>query len=70
MARVRCFAGVSYPERPVAFEWKGAWLDVTRVIAQAHTPEGMVFDVLAQDGRRYRLMWLEASDNWSVKTQL
>ena len=66
MARVRCFAGVSYPERPVAFEWKGAWLDVTRVIAQARTPEGMVFDVLAADGQGYRLNWVEAPDRWSV----
>jgi hypothetical protein len=66
MARVRCYAGTSYPERPVAFVWNGRWLDVTRLIAQARTPEGMVFDVLAADGQGYRLNWVEASDRWSV----
>jgi hypothetical protein len=66
ITRVRCYAGTSYPERPVAFEWEGRWLDVARAIAQSRTPEGMVFDVLAADGQRYRLNWVEACDRWSV----
>ena len=70
MPRVRCYAGTSYPERPLAFEWEGVWRDVVAVVRSARSPEGMVFDVLSQDGRRYRLMWFEASDNWSVETQL
>ena len=66
MSRVHCYAGASYPVRPVAFEWEGRWLDVTRVIAQARTLFGLVFDVLAEDGRRYRPKWIESHDRWSV----
>ena len=66
MANVRSYAGVSYPERPVAFEWEGRWLEVAELLRQARTPEGLVFDVLAADGQGYRLNWVEASDRWSV----
>jgi hypothetical protein len=64
---VHCYAGTSYPERPVAFEWEGCWLDVTRVIAQARSPAGLEFDLLAEDGQRYRLKWAEISDVWSIE---
>jgi len=67
MNRVRCYAGASYPERPAAFEWEGRWLEVAEVLWQARTPEGLVFDVLAKDGRRYRLAWDEARDEWIVR---
>jgi hypothetical protein len=75
MSQVRSYAGASYPERPVAFspppmagEGPGveAWLDVIEVLWQARTPKGLVFDVLAADGRRYRLEWEEAEDRWDV----
>ena len=66
MANVRCYAGASYPERPVAFEWAGQWLDVAEVLRQARTPEGLVFDVLVEDGRRYRLEWDANEDHWSI----
>jgi hypothetical protein len=64
---VHCYAGTSYPERPVAFEWEGRWLDVTRIIAQARSPAGLEFDLLAEDGQRYRLKWAEISDVWSIE---
>jgi hypothetical protein len=68
MNRVRCYAGASYPERPVAFEWEGDWLDVCEVLWQARTPEGLVFDVCAEDGKQYRLVWKEVKDEWTVQT--
>ncbi len=67
MANVRCYAGVSYPERPVAFEWEGRWLEVIDVRQQARTPEGLVFDVVAEDSRRYRLEWTQAAEEWTVR---
>ncbi len=67
MTRVRCYAGMSYPERPAAFEWEGTWLKVAEVLWQARTPEGLVFDVLAEDRLRYRLEWIAANDTWIVR---
>ena len=66
--RVRCYAGAGSPERPVAFAWEGAWLEVAAVLRQARTPEGLVFHVRAGDGRRYELVWTAADDSWSVST--
>jgi len=66
MVNVRCYAGASYPERPVAFEWKGRWLKVAEVLRQARTPEGLLFDVLVEDGRRYRLAWHAETDEWAI----
>ncbi len=77
MARVRCYAGAGYPERPIAFEWEGRWLDVVEVLWQARTPEGLVFDVYTQctflqagQGARFRLVWDERSDEWVIKRTL
>jgi hypothetical protein len=66
MSGVRCYAGTSYPERPVAFEWEGRWLEVAELLRQARTPRGLVFDVSAEDGQRYRLEWTRAADEWTV----
>lgn len=70
MTRVRCYAGAGYPERPIAFEWEGRWLDVVEVLWQARTPEGLVFDVQAGQGARFRLVWDERSDEWVIKRTL
>lgn len=67
MKRVRCYAGVSYPERPLAFEWEGSWLEVSKVLWQERTPVGLLFRVLAEDGRRYCLQWEEVRDEWTVE---
>ena len=69
MAEVRCYAGASYPERPVAFEWEGQWLEVIEVQRQARTPEGLVFDVVARDGRSYRLEWDADTDEWDIMSK-
>lgn len=64
LANVRCYAGTRYPERPVAFQWEDRWLDVARVERQARTPEGLRFDVVVEQGERYRLWWIERGDVW------
>jgi hypothetical protein len=66
MARVRCYAGTSYPERPVAFEWEERWLDVAEVLWSARTSTGLVFDVLVKSDRKFRLEWEQATDAWKV----
>ena len=66
MAEVRCYAGASYPERPVAFEWEGRWLEVVELLRQARTPEGLLFEAKAEDGGRYRLAWDAITDEWVI----
>jgi hypothetical protein len=66
MTRVRCYAGASYPERPVAFEWEDRWVDVAEVLWSARTPEGLVFDVQTNDRRQYRLKWNQVTEKWIV----
>lgn len=63
---VRCYAGVRSPERPTAFEWAGRWLAVAETLRQWRSPTALIFEVLADDGRRYRLNWLEADDRWVI----
>jgi hypothetical protein len=82
MIRVRCYAGTSYPEHPLVFEWQssastpsptseeGQWLAVVEVLWRARTPEGLVFEVRAEDGWRYRLEWKEDVDVWTVMPNL
>ncbi len=67
MTRGRCYAGTNNPERPTAFEWEDGWLAVAEVLRSARMPEGIVFDVLAENGKRYSLQWTEASDNWNAR---
>jgi hypothetical protein len=66
MSQVRCYAGARSPERPVAFEWDSAWLNVAAVQREERRPDELSFLVLAADGRRYRLTWDETGDQWSV----
>jgi hypothetical protein len=68
MANVHCYAGASYPERPVAFEWEGQWLEVAELLRQARRPEGLLFEVQAEDGKRYRLVWDAETDEWTVES--
>lgn len=69
MARVRCYAGASYPERPIAFLWEGRWLYVSEVIRQERSPEEMVFWVLAENDVCYQLRWQVTADEWIIKKQ-
>jgi hypothetical protein len=66
MSQVRCYAGTRYPERPLAFEHRGHWLEVAEILREERTPHGLTFHVLAMDGQRYRLAWDESGDAWSI----
>jgi hypothetical protein len=54
MARVRCYAGSTYPERPEAFEWEGAEKQVARIMQRWRTPEAIGFRVRTEDGHDLR----------------
>lgn len=66
-ARVECYAGHRYPERPCAFHWEGERVGVEEVERSWRTPAGPVFRVRAADGRRFTLAYDEADDDWDVQ---
>ncbi len=68
MTRVRCYAGASYPERPLAFEWEGRWIKVAEITRQTRTPKGLQFAVVTEEGQQYRLSWTEQTDEWQLDT--
>ena len=36
---VECHSGFTYAERPVALTWEGQRLEITRILAEWHSPE-------------------------------
>lgn len=70
MTRVHSYAGTCYPERPVAFEWEGVWLNVAEIIRQARTPEALLFWVFAENDVCYQLTWQITTSEWTVEKRL
>ncbi|WP_273090663.1 hypothetical protein [Thermoflexus sp.] len=66
MARVRCYAGSTYPERPEAFEWEGAEKQVARILQRWRTPEAIGFRVRTEDGMIFDLIYDLRWDQWTV----
>ena len=66
-ARVECFSGHIYAQRPVAFVWQDERLEVSEVEAEWHTAAGKRFWVLTTVGERFELDYLTAEDEWSIQ---
>ncbi|MBO9361309.1 MAG: hypothetical protein J7452_03800 [Thermoflexus sp.] len=66
MARVRCYAGSTYPERPEAFEWEGVEKQVAQILRRWRTPEAIGFRVRTEDGMRFDLIYDPRWDQWAV----
>jgi hypothetical protein len=70
---VECYAGHRYPERPLAFTWRGERLTVEQVEGQWRTPAGLSFLVRAADsGGRFVLTYAEplaeaGGGDWDVR---
>jgi hypothetical protein len=65
--RVECYAGQTYPERPLALWWQGRRLAVTGVRSEARLPEGRRFLVETVDERVFELTYLALRDEWQVR---
>lgn len=63
---VECYSGVAYAERPVAVYWQAQRLVVEQVLRSWRTPQGLGFDVVVIDGRRFHLSYDESSDTWHL----
>lgn len=68
-ARVECYAGTRYPERPRAFVHQGERLTVARVEGEERTPRGIRFRVRVSDGRRFWLFYDEIDEVWDVRAE-
>ena len=67
---VECYAGHRYPERPRAFLWEGKRVAVEAVEHSWRTPSGPAFRVRTADGRRFTLVYDEATDAWDIQLWL
>lgn len=66
MARVHCYAGASYPERPDWFEWEGIEKSVAEILYSWRTPEALGFRVRTTDSMVFDLIYNLRSDRWMV----
>jgi hypothetical protein len=64
---VECHSGYTYGERPVAFLWEGARIEVAEVLAHWRSPEGRQFRVRTTDSRLFKLVYREHASEWSIE---
>ena len=65
-SRVECRSEWMYAERPVAFQWGGERLEVTRVERAWLSPSGRHFLVACAGVQRFELVYFEDQDSWQV----
>jgi len=66
MTHVRCYAGATAPERPVALVWEGEERAVAEILSRWRTPEALGFRVRTADGMVFDLIYDLRWDRWSV----
>jgi hypothetical protein len=67
-ARVECYSGLEYAERPTAVWLDGARLEVAAVEKQWRTPEGKGFRVRLVSGQTLELFLSTRTDEWSIQS--
>ncbi len=65
---VETYSGHRRHERPLRFQWQGAWRTVVQVLSRWQAPGGLGFTVLADDGLKYILEYNQDNDFWKVDT--
>ena len=66
MARVECYSGSRYGERPVSFEFIGRRHSVEDVTKTWRSPSGLHFRVTTEEEKRFELIYHEVTDEWSI----
>jgi len=66
---VGCYAGASYPERPLWVERAGVRSEVAEVVSQWREEERLGFRVRLDDGRHMLLYYIPGLDVWSGVAQ-
>lgn len=63
---VECYAGASYPQRPLAVRVGEERLEVLEILREYRLPGGKGFRVRVQGERIYELQYQEYRDEWLV----
>ena len=67
VSHVFCYAGFSYPERPLAFEWQGQRFEVAQVVTTWQTPSGKTFYVRTSGEDLFSLEYDQGEERWLVQ---
>jgi len=65
---VSCYSGHAYAQRPASFRWAGRQYTVEEVERTWREPQGPHFHVRTIGDGRFHLAYLEAIDQWRLKT--
>ncbi len=65
-ALVETYSGHRLHERPLRFRREGTWYQVVQVLARWQEPGVLGFRVLADDGQKYVLEYIQEQDIWKV----
>lgn len=63
---VECYSGHTYAQEPRAFTWQGRRWVVQTLERAWRTPEGPCFLVQVEGDGRFRLLYREHADRWSI----
>jgi len=65
---VECYAGSTYPERPLSFTWHGTHYEVCDIIDRRRQPAGIGFLVRCTPGNAlFDLFYNETKDQWQIQ---
>ena len=62
---VVCRSDDSYPQRPVAFDWEDEKLEIKSIISRSRLPDGLIFRVITNKERIFKLYYQEEKSLWS-----
>ena len=66
-ARVNCYSGRTYAERPISFYWNGQEHTVKRIEGEWREPGERHFRLRTEDDRLFDLCYYENADTWLVR---
>ena len=64
---VECHSEFEYAQRPVAFRWQGERIQIDEIVSQWRTPTGKSFQVSTEDGRAFKIIFTEHTEQWDIR---
>lgn len=63
---VECYAGATYPEKPLALYWDGERLEIEQIEFQVRVPDGWRYRVRTINSQVFELKYEENNARWYV----